>query len=87
MAILPRYQSHGFGAELINHGLTEISKAGALGGMLTGNPLYYQRFGFDFAADLCPENEPAEYFMIKYFSEQRPEGPMAFHKAFYDPQS
>ena len=84
VSVLPEFQGQGIGSELINLGLNRIIELGALGCILTGNPIYYQRFGFEFSPDNCPVNEPAEYFMLKLFGHDRPDGPFRFHEAFYD---
>lgn len=55
----------------------------ALGCVLTRNPVYYSRFGFDVSAEHSPENEPAEYFQLKLLKGQKPNGRFAFHPAFY----
>lgn len=62
VSVLPQWQSQGIGAQLINTGLDDIAEAGALGCILTGNPVYYRRFGFDFSQQCCPENEREEVF-------------------------
>lgn len=84
IAVYPKIQSEGIGGKLIEEGLKRIREIGGQGCMLTGNPDYYRRFGFDFSPDNCPEQEPAEYFMVKCLSDDPlPTGPMSFHPAFY----
>ena len=61
-----------------------IQNLGALGCILTGNPAYYKRFGFEIAAANCPENEPQEYFMLKTLNGEHPEGRFKFHEVFYE---
>ena len=82
-SVTPERQNQGIGGELIRQGLARIRALGALGCILTGNPEYYRRFGFALAADLVPEAESAEYFMLYLFAETRPTGQFQFHKAFY----
>jgi len=83
VSVLPRFQNQGVGSELIERGLSEIRGLGAIGCILTGNPDYYQRFGFAVARANAPDNEPGEFFMIKPFTDTTPGGRFAFHRAFY----
>jgi putative acetyltransferase len=83
VSVLPEFQGKGIGSQLINAGLSRIVDLGALGCILTGNPAYYQRFGFDFSPQNCPQNEPAEFFMLKLLAIDRPIGIFQFHSAFY----
>jgi putative acetyltransferase len=84
VSVVPNRQGQGVGSTLIEEGLSKIRSLGALGCILTGNPVYYRRFGFELAALNCPDNEPKEYFMLKMLREKHPEGKFAFHEAFYD---
>lgn len=84
VSVLPEFQGRGIGSKLINLGLSRMVDVGALGCILTGNPIYYQRFGFELCPENCPTEEPAEYFMLKPFAAERPAGPFKFHAAFYD---
>ena len=83
VSVLPAFQHQGIGAALIEHGLSTIRSQGALGCILTGNPNYYRRFGFRVAPQNAPDNEPAEFFMIKIFAGDEPSGAFRFHQAFY----
>jgi len=60
-----------------------MTKRNALGCILTGNPDYYRRFGFEFSNANCPDNEPEEHFMVKLLSTEKPTGRFAFHETFY----
>lgn len=84
VSVLPEFQGEGIGSQLISLGLSRIIDLGALGCILTGNPTYYRRFGFELCPENCPINEPAEYFMLKLFAASRPDGPFKFHEAFYN---
>jgi putative acetyltransferase len=84
VSVLPKYQHRGVGSLLINTGLEKIEKRGALGCILTGNPEYYQRFGFKLAPDNVPENESELYFMVKTFTATVPHGIFCFDDAFYE---
>lgn len=83
VSVTPNRQGEGIGALLIEQGIMQIVKLGALGCILTGNPKYYQRFGFELAPENAPTNEPAEYFMLRLLGGQKPAGRFAFHDAFY----
>ena len=84
VSVSPVRQGQGIGSKLIEEGLLRIQNLGALGCILTGNPAYYERFGFEFAASNCPENEPEQYFMLKMLNGEHPEGRFEFHEVFYD---
>lgn len=83
VSVLPDFQRQGIGSALINAGLSELRERHALGCILTGNPQYYQRFGFALAPANVPKNEPEDYFMLLNFTNAEPDGQFAFHHAFY----
>ena len=83
ISVTPVRQGEGIGGQLIRAGLDEIDCRGALGCVLTGNPIYYQRFGFQPAPRNVPEEESAKFFQIKLMKAVRAEGTFAFHRAFY----
>jgi putative acetyltransferase len=83
VAVVPSRQGEGIGAALIEEGLARIEALGALGCILTGNPAYYQRFGFQSAPRNVPPGEPAQFFMLKLLKGAAPTGRFAFHAAFY----
>ena len=82
VAVLPAQQRTGIGSKLVRAGLERIAALGAAGCILTGNPAYYARFGFEPAPANAPAGEPAEFFMVKRLGAQRVEGPVRFHPAF-----
>lgn len=84
VSVLPAYQHQGVGSSLILRGLKRIQHVGARGCILTGDPAYYSRFGFQHAPLNAPSREPAEFFMLKLFSGREPSGTFAFHPAFYE---
>jgi len=51
--------------------------------VLVGDPIYYQRFGFQLAPKNAPEKEPAEFFQIKLLKAVSAEGSFSFQSAFY----
>ena len=81
--MLPQWQDQGIGAALIHAGIEAIATRGALGCILTGNPDYYRRFGFEPAPNNVPEVESAEFFMLKPLSRHLVTGKFTFHDAFY----
>ncbi|MDG2048755.1 MAG: N-acetyltransferase [Myxococcota bacterium] len=84
VSVAPECQSQGIGSQLIRAGLDEISAQGALGCVLTGNPAYYQRFGFALAPDNVPKEESREFFQLKLLNSETAEGLFAFDAAFYE---
>ena len=84
ISVIPSRQGEGFGSQLIAFGLDEIEKMGALGCVLTGNPLYYQRFGFSLAPRNVPVEESAAFFQLKLLSGEGADGLFSFHPAFYE---
>ncbi len=83
VSVLPSLQRQGVGSALIEAGLAHIQDTGALGCILTGNPLYYRRFGFELAPQNVPANESEKYFMLKFLRVTQPAGSFGFHAAFY----
>ena len=87
VSVVPERQGEGIGALLIERGLEWARGQGALGCILTGNPAYYERFGFVLAPDNAAEEEPAEYFQLKLLADVQPVGRFSFHPAFYEGES
>ncbi len=83
VSVLPGHQRSGIGSALIRAGLARIEAAGAAGCILTGNPDYYRRFGFELSPANAPQQDYAEFFMIRSFTLARPKGALRFHRAFY----
>ena len=52
ISVDPALQGRGIGGRLINAGIAQLKPA--LGCILTGNPDYYQRFGYEAAPDTPP---------------------------------
>ena len=84
VSVSPERQGEGIGASLIEAGLTRLASTGALGCILTGDPNYYSRFGFEVSPATCAEKEPAEFFQLKLLQGNTPRGRFTFHGAFYD---
>ena len=84
VSVAPACQSQGIGSQLIRAGLDEISAQGALGCVLTGNPAYSERCGFELAPNNVPKQESPEFFQLKLQKAAKAEGCFAFHSAFYE---
>lgn len=82
VSVLPAEQRRGIGSALIERGLADLRDQGAAGCILTGNPDYYRRFGFEVSPDNSPDSAYEDFFMILPFSAVRPVGRMSFHAAF-----
>ena len=71
VSVTPERQGEGLGARIIEHTLELANERGDRAVVLTGNPDYYRRFGFEPASDHgianagFPAGEPAPYFMIR----------------------
>jgi len=83
VSVSPELQRQGIGSALIESGMAEIENRGALGCILTGNPGYYRRFGFELAPQNVPTSEPEEFFMLKRLTPICPVGTFRFDQAFY----
>lgn len=76
VAILPDFQHQGYGEQLIRHTLSLAQKMAYPAVLITGNPAYYSRFGF----------EPASRYQI-YYEGMAPEDPfLPFMIYFLDPE-
>ncbi|RVU55480.1 GNAT family N-acetyltransferase [Anaerosphaera multitolerans] len=71
ISVLPGYQGRGYGSELINYSLNKAKDMGFGAVVITGDPKYYQRFGFENArsrgiyySDL-PRDEEMPFLMVK----------------------
>jgi putative acetyltransferase len=84
ISVAPERQGERIGEQLIEAGIEHISKLGASGCILTGDPNYYSRHGFEVASEHCPANEPGEYFQLRMIGPERPIGTFRFHDAFYE---
>ena len=84
VSVDPDHQGNGIGTMLIHSGLDWCRDQGASGCILTGNPDYYQRFGFRLCPEHVPERESVEFFMLLRFDDGPLSGQFAFHPAFYE---
>ena len=83
VSVQPKYQHNGVGSELIRKGLAQIEKQGARGCVLTGNPEFYRKFGFELAPESAPSDEERDYFMMRCFTRFKSHGSINFDSAFY----
>jgi putative acetyltransferase len=83
ISVEPELQRRGIGKTLISAGLDRLRANGAAGCALMGDTNYYPRSGFRLSPELCPENEPRDYFMVLPFSADLPASPLRFHPLFY----
>jgi putative acetyltransferase len=82
LAVLPAHQRVGIGSTLVRAGLDAVTELGAAGCILTGDPAYYSRFGFELLPEKAPPGEPSEFFMVKLLRGRLPVGSVHFHEAF-----
>lgn len=83
ISVEPGVQRAGIGAALIAAAKAWLAGEGARGCILTGNPRYYERFGFAPAPAHTPQGEPEAYFQIWVLNGSVPAGRFRFHPAFY----
>jgi putative acetyltransferase len=88
LAVLPSWQGHGVGTELVEAGLAGARAAGAALVFVLGEPAYYRRFGFRSAAErgiAWEHAAPAEAFMALALAPgagAAPRGVLRYHAAF-----
>jgi putative acetyltransferase len=78
----PTLQRKGIGRSLIAFARAWLEAQGASGCILTGNPAYYERFGFSGAPDNAPAGVPPQYFMVLKLKDRCPPGRFRFHPEF-----
>ena len=83
VAVEPELQKQHIGSKLIEAGLANLRERDAAGCVLVGDPAYYSRFGFRLFPELCPDDEPAEYFQILPLGTKRPDSVISFHPLFH----
>lgn len=83
IAVEPELQGQRIGSALIDAGIQRLTRMGASGCILTGDPNYYSRFGFKPFPNLCPSGEPPEYFMILPLGCAAPSSIVKFHPLFH----
>lgn len=75
VSVLPEYQKKGYGKTLIEYTMNIAKELGYNEVVITGNPEYYKRFGFESASKYniyyegMDLNEEAPFFMIKILNK------------------
>lgn len=82
VSVDPEHQGSGIGSSMIRMGLEELERCGAIGCILTGDPVYYRRFGFELAPTIAPPDQPKEFFQVKVLNGPAPTTKVYFHEAF-----
>lgn len=82
VSVVPQRQRGGIGARLIKRGLGELSRRGARGVVLLGDPRYYRRFGFEHDPAIVFPGPPAEYFQRLVLAGDAPNGVVSYAAAF-----
>lgn len=89
VGVLPEYQGKGYGVKIINFTLEKAKHMGYPAVVITGNPAYYNRFGFESASkygiyyDGMDRSEEASFFMVKVLNNQ---GMKALKGTYSDPR-
>lgn len=81
VSVLPEEQGRQVGAQMIQHGLRELTGRGARGVVLVGDPGYYRRFGFVHDPALLYPGPPAEYFQRLVIAGGPPAGVVRYAAA------
>lgn len=76
VSVLPKYQKQGYGEKLINYTINKAKLLGYDAIIITGNPDYYQKYGFVSASKYeiyyeGMEKEETPFFMIKILDENK----------------
>jgi len=83
VAVEPELQGRGIGRTLIEHGLEQLQKLGAVGCVVLGEPAFYQRFGFIQSASMMLEGVPPAYFLTRSFIGAAPVADVSYNSAFF----
>ena len=82
VSVLPAEQGRQVGAQMIQHGLSELARRDARGVVLLGDPGYYGRFGFVHDPALTFPGPPPEYFQRLVIAGEPPVGVVRYAAAF-----
>lgn len=80
VSVLPEYQGKGCGAKLIRYTLEKAAAMGYPLVLITGNPDYYKKFGFESASKYgifyegMDRNEESPFFMVKILDAEKAKG-------------
>lgn len=77
VSVLPEYQKKGYAKKLINYTLELASKMGYPFVLITGNPDYYKKYGFESASKYeiyyegMNKEDESPFFMIKVLNDKK----------------
>ncbi len=77
VSVLPEYQKKGYAKKLINYTLELASRMVYPSVLITGNPDYYKKYGFESASKYeiyyegMPKDDESPFFMIKVLDEKK----------------
>ena len=77
VSVLPEYQRQGYAEKLINYTLNLAHEIGYPSVLITGNPDYYKKYGFESASKYgihyegMSEEDEAPFFMIKVLDKNK----------------
>lgn len=77
VSVLPEYQKKGYGEKLINYTIEKAKKMNYPAIVITGNPQYYRKFGFESASKYniyyegMPKDDEFPFFMIKILDSNK----------------
>lgn len=89
IGVLPNYQGLEYGATLIHESLKLAKEKGYPFVVITGNPDYYHRFGFESCSKYhiylegMDKNDEASFFMIRVFNKEELN---EYKGVYYDPE-
>ncbi|MCH7372746.1 N-acetyltransferase [Aeromonas sp. MR16] len=83
IAVAPKWQGQGIGAQLMRAGLKALDSDGVAGCVVLGDPGFYGRFGFLADERLVLPGIPPEYFMARRFRDEQARGEVSYHAAFH----
>ncbi|MDA8165759.1 MAG: N-acetyltransferase [Desulfobacteraceae bacterium] len=82
VSVLPKLQRQGIGTALVREGLSLLRARGARGCVLTGDPGFYQRFGFRNEPELVLDGIPQVFFLALVLNGPMARGQVTFHEGF-----
>lgn len=85
VSVAPGLQRGGIGSRLIQAGITRLQGLGAAACVLSGNPAYYNRFGFFHDDRVQLEDTPPEAALVLRFTDVESAGFVRFHETFSRP--
>lgn len=77
VSVLPEYQKKGYGEKIINYTMEKAKEQGYAAIVITGNPNYYKKYGFESCSKYeiyyegMDKDEEAPFFMIKILDENK----------------